>query len=111
MASIILGIIGLFFVLIGLIPLLGIMNWLGLPLLVIGLAFGITGIVKNKRRGANIAGTIICGIFMLIGTVRLIVGVSMMTDAAKKLPDTIEKLNDLSDSLDDLSKSLGDLSK
>ena len=106
MASIILGVIGLFFVLMGLIPLLGIMNWLGIPLLVIGLAFGIAGIVKNKRRGANIAGTIICGIFIIIGTVRLIVGASMMTNAAKFLPNTVEKLDNTIEKLNDLSNSL-----
>ena len=100
MASIILGVIGLFFVLLGLIPLLGIMNWLGIPLLVIGLAFGIAGIVKNKRRGANIAGTII------FGTVRLIVGASMMTNAAKALPNTVEKLDNTIEKLNDLSNSL-----
>lgn len=41
MASIILGIIGLLFVFIGLIPFLGIMIWFSLPLLIIGIARGI----------------------------------------------------------------------
>ena len=38
MTSLILGIISLFFVLVGLIPFLGIMIWIALPLLIIGLA-------------------------------------------------------------------------
>lgn len=52
-ASIVFGIIGLFFALIGLIPLLGIVNWIAIPLLVLGLIFGIIGICgkKKKRRG------------------------------------------------------------
>lgn len=62
MAALILGIISLLFVFIGLIPFLGIMIWIALPMLIIGLALGIAGIVKNKRRGLNIAGTVICGI-------------------------------------------------
>ena len=46
MTSLILGIISLFFVLMGLIPFLGIMIWIALPLLFIGLALGIAGIAK-----------------------------------------------------------------
>ena len=37
MAAIILGIIGALFTLIGLIPLLGLVNFISIPLLVIGL--------------------------------------------------------------------------
>lgn len=106
-ASIVFGIIGLFFALIGLIPLLGIVKWIAVPLLVLGLIFGIIGICGKKRSGAAIAGTIICALFLLIGVVRLAVGSKMMADAAK--PETIEKLYDTTSDLQDLSNRLNEL--
>lgn len=42
----------IFFALIGLIPLLGIVNWIAISLLVIGLIFGIIGICGKKRSGS-----------------------------------------------------------
>lgn len=109
MASIILGIIGLLFVFIGLIPFLGIMIWFSLPLLIIGIARGIAGIVKNKKRGANIAGTIICGICILIGRMKLFAGFAATKKIVESTPTSIDKLNDTADKLKDLSDSLNKL--
>ena len=109
MGSLILGVISLFFVFLGLIPFLGIMIWLALPLLIIGLALGIAGIVKNKRRGLNIAGTIICGICIIIGGIRLAVGWSATKSVVDKTPNSIEKMNDTADKLQNLSDSLNKL--
>lgn len=53
-ASIVFGIIGLFFALLGLVPLLGIVNWIAIPILGLGLIFGIIGICGKKRSGSAI---------------------------------------------------------
>lgn len=117
MGSIIWGVVGTFFAVIGLIPLFGIMNFISIPLLIIGLLCGIIGICKKpkEKRGASIAGTIICALFLLVAGWRTFVGFS----ATKKLaePSTIEKLQkstenlkDFSDSLNDFSDSLNQLS-
>ncbi len=106
MAALIIGIISLLFVFIGLIPFLGIMIWIALPMLIIGIALGIAGIVKNKRRGLNIAGTVICGICIIIGCVRLFAGISATKKTVEKAPSSIEKMNNSVDKLKDLSDSL-----
>ena len=106
MTSLILGIISLFFVLMGLIPFLGIMIWIALPLLIIGLALGIAGIAKNKRRGINIAGTVICGICIIMGGIRLAAGWATTKNVVDKAPNSIDKLNDTADKLDNHSDSL-----
>lgn len=72
MGSLILGIIGALFALIGLVPFLGILNWIAIPLLVIGLILGIIGCIKKK--GTSIAGTIICVLFLVVAIIRFIVG-------------------------------------
>ena len=45
MAALIIGIISLLFVFIGLIPFLGIMIWIALPMLIIGIALGVCAIL------------------------------------------------------------------
>lgn len=110
MGSIIWGIIGTFFALIGLVPFLGIMNFISIPLLVIGLLCGIIGICKKpkEKRGASIAGTIICALFLLVAGWRTFVGFS----ATKKMadPNNIEKLQKSTETLKDFSDSLNKLS-
>ena len=109
MAALIIGIISLLFVFIGLIPFLGIMIWIAIPMLIIGIALGIAGIVKNKRRGLNIAGTVICGICIIIGCVRLFAGISATKKTVEKAPSSIEQMNNSVDKLKDLSDSLKEL--
>lgn len=52
--------------LIGLIPLLGMVNWIVLPLAIIGLIIGIFS--------RNTGGLILNGIVILVAALRLIVG-------------------------------------
>lgn len=106
MSSIVLGILGALVTLFGLIPFLGIMNFLGIPVLAIGLLMGIIGACTKKKgkRGASVAGTIICVLFLVVAGWRTYVGWS----ATKKLADpaTLEKLQNASDSLNKISDSL-----
>ena len=110
MGSIIWGIFGAFFTLLGLVPFLGIMNFFSIPLLVLGLLCGIIGICKKpkEKRGSSIAGTIICVLFLAVAGWRTYVGWS----DTKKLadPNTLQKLQESSDSLKNLSDSMNNLS-
>ena len=110
MGAIVWGIIGAFFTLIGLIPFYGIVNFFSIPCLVIGLLCGIIGICRKpkEKRGSSIAGTIICGLFLLLAGWRSYIGWT----ATKELvaPKTIEKLLNTSDNLKEFSDSLNNLS-
>ena len=113
MGGIILGIIAAFFVLCSLIPFLGILNVISIPLLIIGLILGICGIVKKEKKGTSIAGTVICGLFMLIALSRVSGGARMtraVVDSATKAPSAIEKVQSSVDTLNQLSNSLEELS-
>ncbi|MDZ7894059.1 MAG: hypothetical protein U5M50_03250 [Sphingobium sp.] len=52
--SILTGLVALIFVIAGLVPLLGWMNWIGLPITVVGLVLGILS-RSNTGRNLNIA--------------------------------------------------------
>ncbi len=60
------GIMALIGMIIGLIPLLGWLNWFNIPLAILGLILSIVG----KSKG----GTIICIVAIFFGLVRLILG-------------------------------------
>lgn len=60
------GILALFGMLIGFIPLFGWLNWLNIPFAMIGLLFSILG----KSKG----GIIICVVAIFFGLLRLIIG-------------------------------------
>jgi hypothetical protein len=51
---------------LGLIPLLGWLNWLNIPLAILGLVFSVIG----KSRGS----TIICSVAIIFGGIRLLIG-------------------------------------
>ena len=117
MGGIILGIIAALFVLFSLIPFMGIMNVISIPLLIIGLILGILGIVKKEKekKGTSIAGTVICGLFLIIALARVGGGVRMtkaVVDTATKAatPSSIEQIQSSVDSLNQLSNSLDELS-
>jgi len=60
------GILALIGMLIGMIPLLGWLNWINIPLAIIGLVLSIIG----KSKG----GIIICIVAIFFGLLRLILG-------------------------------------
>lgn len=60
------GIMALIGMIIGLIPLLGWLNWFNIPLAILGLILSIVG----KSKG----GTIICIVAIFFGLVRLMLG-------------------------------------
>lgn len=65
-ASKIIGIIALIGMLVGLTPFIGMLNWIVIPLAIIGLFFGIFS--------KNTGGLVLNGIVLLAAALRLIVG-------------------------------------
>ena len=62
----IIGVLSSIGMLIAFIPLLGWLNWLNIPFAILGLIFSVIG----KSQG----GTVLCGIAILFGLLRLILG-------------------------------------
>lgn len=60
------GILSILGMLLGFIPLLGWLNWLIIPIAVVGLLFSLGG----KSKG----GTILCVVAIIFGIMRLILG-------------------------------------
>ena len=69
----ILAIIGLG---VGLFPCLGSLNWINVPFSGIGLLVSIITLVTTKepQKGKSIAGLVLCGIAVLLGIIRLVMG-------------------------------------
>lgn len=59
---------------LSLIPLLGWLNWLNIPVAVFGLIFSIIGVNKGKHKGIGTAGIVINAILIIYGIIRLIIG-------------------------------------
>lgn len=64
--SILIGLVALIFAIPGLIPLFGWMNWLALPIVIVGLVVGILS-SKNTGRNLNI-------VVLIVAIVRLSMG-------------------------------------
>ena len=64
--SILTGLVSLIFVIPGVIPLLGWVNWLGLPIAVVGLVLGVLS-SKNTGRNLNIVILIVAAVRLSLG--------------------------------------------
>lgn len=64
--SSLLGVISLILAIIGFFPLLGWLNWIVLPISIIGLIVGIVA-VKNDGRNINLAVIIIAVVRLMLG--------------------------------------------
>ena len=75
MGALVLAIIGLIFVALGIFPLLGWLNWIGIILLIIGIISGVTAYRKNPiNKFLAAIGTLLCIILLIIAIVRLYLG-------------------------------------
>ena len=72
-ASLIIGLLSILGMAIGIIPLLGWFNWLNIPFAFIGLVLGIVSVARS-RNSYGLAGTIMCGFAIIVGTFRLAIG-------------------------------------
>lgn len=75
-ASLVMGILSICGMLFGFIPCLGAFNWINIPFSIIGLVVSIVAYTREdgKPKGNATAGIVMCGIAMLFGLIRLILG-------------------------------------
>jgi hypothetical protein len=73
LAAFIIGLLSILGMAIGFIPLLGWFNWLNIPFAFIGLVLGIVVVARSKNSYA-LAGAIMAGLAIAIGTFRLAIG-------------------------------------
>jgi hypothetical protein len=73
-AAIILGILSFIGMIVAFFPCLGSLNWLNIPFAVIGLVISIIATVTEKEKAKGTIGIVLCGIAILLGTIRLILG-------------------------------------
>ena len=67
----VISIVGMF---IFFLPLLGALNWLNIPLAIIGLIISLISIANAKNKGIGLAGAILCSIAIVVGIGRLKIG-------------------------------------
>ena len=74
--SLVLGILTILGMLFAAIPCLGAINWLNIPLAIVGLIVGVVAYTKKDEtpKGSAVAGIVMCGIAIVIGSIRLILG-------------------------------------
>ncbi len=75
-AGFMLSIIALFGSLVGCVPLLGMINWVSVPIGIIGLIFSSVGLQQNepKTRSESIAGIVLGTMAVVFGIIRLKLG-------------------------------------
>jgi hypothetical protein len=56
------------------IPFLGWLNWLNVPVAGLGLILCIVGVIKGKNKGLGTAGIVINAVLVVFGIVRLATG-------------------------------------
>jgi len=76
-ASLIMGILAVTGMVIGFFPCLGALNWINIPFAAIGLIISIVAVTEERDgepKGNAIAGLVLCGVAMLFGLFRLMLG-------------------------------------
>ena len=72
--GLILGIISIVGMFVFFLPLLGALNWLNIPLAIIGFIISLLSIINAERKGIGIAGIILCSLAIVVGIGRLKLG-------------------------------------
>ncbi len=77
--SLIWGIFAVLGMLIAFTPMLGALNWLNIPFAGVGAIFSAiaVGQADPEAKGKSVAGLICCGIAVLFGLVRLVLGLGV----------------------------------
>jgi len=76
-AGLVFGILSILGMLVGFVPCLGALNWLNIPLAVIGLiisVIGYSGTPEGQSKSNATAGIVLCGFAALFGIIRLMAG-------------------------------------
>ncbi|MFC1918007.1 hypothetical protein ACFLXH_05065 [Chloroflexota bacterium] len=72
--GLILGLISIVGMFVFFLPLLGALNWLNIPLAIIGFIISLLSIIHAERKGIGIAGIILCSVAIVVGIGRLKIG-------------------------------------
>ena len=72
--SLIWGILAILGMVIGFIPCFGSINYLNIPFAVFGLLFSVLALILSSEKEYAIAGCVLCGVAILLGTIRLVLG-------------------------------------
>ncbi|MBM2832228.1 MAG: hypothetical protein HW414_1280 [Dehalococcoidia bacterium] len=70
----VIGVISVVGMFIFFLPLLGALNWLNVPLAIVGLIISLISISSAKDKGIGLTGAILCGIAIFVGIGRLRIG-------------------------------------
>ncbi len=78
-ASLTWGILAIAIMLIGFMPLFGALNWLNIPFAGAGAIFSVVSITRSPEdRGKSISGLICCIVAMVLGAIRLVLGLGVL---------------------------------
>ncbi|GIU80497.1 MAG: hypothetical protein KatS3mg005_3735 [Bryobacteraceae bacterium] len=74
--SLVWGILAALGMIVAFFPCLGSLNWLNVPFSFVGLVISIVAVAtsKQERKGAGIAGIVLCGMGVIFGLIRLALG-------------------------------------
>ncbi|OBW63312.1 MAG: hypothetical protein A9183_02760 [Dehalococcoides mccartyi] len=73
-ASFVIGLFSLVSMVVGLIPLLGTINFFNFFFALIGLGLGVGGMLHSPRHRLSLAGIVLCGLSLVLGFVKYILG-------------------------------------
>lgn len=76
-AGLILGILAFLGLFIGFVPCLGALNWVNVPIAVIGLIISFMGYYQalpGESRSKAVNGMVLCGVAIVLGMLRLMLG-------------------------------------
>ena len=70
------GILALLAVIVAFFPCLGALNWVTIPFAGIGLIISVVAVATGLpgRKGGGTAGAILCGVAIVLGFLRLVIG-------------------------------------
>ena len=72
--SLIWGVLAILGMAVGIIPFLGSLNYLNIPFAVFGLLFSILVMVLSSKKELAVVGSLLCGVAIFIGAIRLVLG-------------------------------------
>jgi uncharacterized membrane protein YgaE (UPF0421/DUF939 family) len=74
--SLVWGILALIGMFVAFLPCLGSLNWLNIPFAGLGLIISVVAVAtsKEEKKGAGMAGIVLCAIAVVFGMLRLLAG-------------------------------------
>lgn len=72
--GVLIGVVSFFFMIVGLIPFLGWLNWFVAPFAFIGFFLSLLGMFLGGGRLLGAVGAVLCSIVVIISVIRLVIG-------------------------------------